>query len=202
MHVDLGTLPGGPYSQATALNDHGLIVGFATQNRSGLFGAPAPRAVVWQNGSIVDIGTLGGPGSYATNVNNDGVIVGSAETNEIRTSELTGLGYYYDYFSYYGVGTGLYGILNSSGTPFSVAFPGFAGGNFGRSAKSRLADPHGFSVAHAFVYADGTMYDMNKLLLTNTGWELTQAHSINAVGQIVGVGIFQGRVHGFFLDPK
>jgi probable HAF family extracellular repeat protein len=39
-HFDLGTLPGGKCSQASALNDSGQAVGFATRARADLFGSP------------------------------------------------------------------------------------------------------------------------------------------------------------------
>jgi hypothetical protein len=57
-------------------------------------------------------------------------------------------------------------------------------------------------VAHAFVYADKTMFDLNKVLPAGSGWELTQTHAINSKGQIVGIGTFQGQVRGYLLDPK
>ena len=47
--TDLGTLAGAPDSTAMGVNDRGDVVG-----QSG------SHAVLWRNGSIVDLGTLGG----------------------------------------------------------------------------------------------------------------------------------------------
>lgn len=71
--VDLGTLPGGAWSEAVALNDSGQVVG--TSN------AKAPYdniAFLWtQAGGMVDLGTLPGiPWSQATAVNASGQVIG------------------------------------------------------------------------------------------------------------------------------
>jgi probable HAF family extracellular repeat protein len=158
---------------------------------------------MWQNGAILDLGTLGGPASFATGINSAGTVVGSAETSELRASEWTNVGYYYDFFTYNGYG---WDISNSNylpGAQNSGGGSGFAGGGNGRSAPGRAsADERSYYVAHAFAYADGTMIDLNRLLPIGTPWELTQAHAINTRGQITGIGTFHGQVHGFLLNPK
>ena len=57
-------------------------------------------------------------------------------------------------------------------------------------------------VPHAFIYAEGTMTDLNDLLPADSGWlVLTQAKSINNNGQVVGTGITtDGYTHAFVLD--
>jgi probable HAF family extracellular repeat protein len=56
---NLGTLGGDTESQATDINNAGVIVGWS---RTGF--TPI-RAYVWENGLMTDIGTLGGPSSVA-----------------------------------------------------------------------------------------------------------------------------------------
>ena len=69
---DLGTLPGGTSSQATAVNDQRQIVGVST-NAAG-----ATRAVLWDHGTIQDLGDLGGGMSMATAINARGQVVGES----------------------------------------------------------------------------------------------------------------------------
>jgi probable HAF family extracellular repeat protein len=70
---DLGALAGG-LSEANAINDDDVIVGFST------VASGAQRAVRWLNGQKLNLGTLGGRNSVATGVNDFGVIVGWSET--------------------------------------------------------------------------------------------------------------------------
>lgn len=70
---DLGTLPGGDYSSAFAINDSGLVVG--TSNN-----ATNMRAFSWtQAGGLIDLGTLpGATDAQAYSVNNAGQIAGAS----------------------------------------------------------------------------------------------------------------------------
>jgi probable HAF family extracellular repeat protein len=55
---------------------------------------------------------------------------------------------------------------------------------------------------HAFVSTNGArMQDLNRLIPSNTGWVLVEAHGINDVGQIAGSGTIRGQTHAFLLTP-
>jgi probable HAF family extracellular repeat protein len=58
------------------------------------------------------------------------------------------------------------------------------------------------STYHAFVYREGKMLDLNKLIPAGSGWVLIQAFGINNAGQIVGEGTHNGLEHGFLLTPR
>src|SRR5260370_32568606 len=105
--TDLGTLSGNA-SVAFAINNRAQVVGAALNTVLDHFssGFPAPfcgnflciaesypvmffpsatqmHAVLWQNGSIKDLGTLGGPDSAALQVNERGQIAGQSYLNSI-----------------------------------------------------------------------------------------------------------------------
>jgi probable HAF family extracellular repeat protein len=72
-HVtDLGALSGDCCSEASAINDRGVVVGYSS-SMSGT------HAFVWRRGRMTDLGTLDGRNSIATDVNNHGVVVGSSD---------------------------------------------------------------------------------------------------------------------------
>ena len=51
----------------------------------------------------------------------------------------------------------------------------------------------------AFLWQDGAMTDLNTLLPAGSGWQLLQANTINACGDISGVGIHNGVTAAFLL---
>ena len=73
--TDLGALPGG-ISSAEALNNRGQIVGSNSSVASG-----EVHAILWEDGQIIDLGTLpGGTRSSAQAINDRGQIVGGSIT--------------------------------------------------------------------------------------------------------------------------
>ncbi|HWW13546.1 MAG TPA: hypothetical protein VN310_02695 [Candidatus Dormibacteraeota bacterium] len=80
--TDLGSLPGNNgnnSSFATAINNRGLVAGYADNGTLDSTTAyPQTRAVVWKDGKIKDLGAFGGTQSAAMAVNDHGQVVGGA----------------------------------------------------------------------------------------------------------------------------
>jgi probable HAF family extracellular repeat protein len=77
--TELGTL-GGTVGSADSINNKGWVSGFAN-----LLGDREEHAVLWLNGGITDLGTIGGPNSSVgfPAKNDEGLIVGFSQTSNI-----------------------------------------------------------------------------------------------------------------------
>ncbi len=77
--TDLGTLPGVNSSFAFWINSRGWIAEFSQNGViDPLTGSPETDPVLWKNGRIINLGTLGGNSSGANAVNNRGQVIGGA----------------------------------------------------------------------------------------------------------------------------
>lgn len=78
--IDLGTLPGGTFSQAFGINNNGDVVGLSSLN-----GDTAFHAFLWRKGAMTDLGTLAPtdtlPISIAVSINDNDEVVGWSETS-------------------------------------------------------------------------------------------------------------------------
>lgn len=165
-------------SEARDLNDRGQVVG-RSSTASG-----DHHAFVHENGSMRDLGTLGGSWSSANGISNNGRIAGSAARPDDS------------YHAFISDG----GALRDLGT---------LGGEYswGEAVNARgqvvgWSDVFNQWLDHAFLFDDGQMLDLNRLLdASGRGWTLTAAHDINDRGQIVGTGWFNGRQQAFLLTP-
>jgi probable HAF family extracellular repeat protein len=183
--TDLGSLPGVNTSFGSWISGNGLVAGLSGNGEiDPLTGFPETRAVLWSNGSIVDLGTFGGNESLANAVNNRGQVVGSA-ANAIPDPFNTG--------TLYGWGTQMHaflwedGVMRDLGTlggPDSLAYyVNEAGQVAGFSYTSYTPNPlTGVPPGHPFLWENGTMHDLG----TIGGTQVNQLNALNERGQMVG----------------
>jgi probable HAF family extracellular repeat protein len=187
--TDLGTLAPGWSSAAFWTSNTGLAVGISQNGMiDPLFGFGEFRAALWENGKIIDLGTLGGGyESLANAVNNRGQVVGLA-TNTIA-----------DPFSYFGVTQakaflwerGVMRDLGTLGGPDSSAIAindagQIAGQSYTNSTPTPVLDSCGNFAANVptqdpFVWKNGKMADLGTL-----GGTCGSVTGQNARGQIIG----------------
>lgn len=174
--MDLGTM-GYEFGEAFGVNASGQVAGRVEDG-------PGPmHAFLFSAGSMVDIGTLGGTEAQAFAINDLGHVVG----NSALASGTAAHSFLYD-------GTRMIDL-------------GTLGGNHSEALGiNRFDEIVGNSrtssgLVHAFLYRNGSMYDLNDLIDPASGWNLEWAHDINDAGQIVGFGTVHGEQHGYLLTP-
>ncbi|MCD2339224.1 hypothetical protein LRH25_02595 [Ideonella azotifigens] len=217
--VDLGTLGGGHYSIALAINHRGQVVGYSDVLVGGL---STTHAALWQGTTVTDLGTLGGSYSSARSINRWGQVVGSSTGpgNASVRAVLWQAGSLTDLGSGYAlcindagqvVGTdGQVATLWSDGVQTSL---GTLGGSLSSAAginnaglivgNSLLA---GDVTGHAAMWQGGVAVDLNTLLDDATraaGWVLLDANGVNERGAIIGTAYnsVTGEQRGYVLRP-
>ena len=164
----LGTLKGGTDSSPFALNDFGQVVGCSTTSTTTAptFNFAPFTPVLWQKGSISDLGNLGGLGGCAASINNESQIVGY--------SDLAGDMHQHAFLWEHG-------RLNDLGTiggPDSGAFVINDVGEVIGTSDLPGPDP----IFHAVLWRNGHIIDLKTL----SGDTCSQALGINSRGQVVG----------------
>jgi probable HAF family extracellular repeat protein len=206
--TDMGSLPGlGSFSFPYWINDRGDSVGQSTNGLlDPLTGYPELRAMLWKDGKIVDLGTLGGNVSTAVAINNRGEIAGGS-LNAILDNDSTAFGW----LPPFPVATQVRAVLCRDGVMHDLGTLG-TGNNAialfvnnpsqvaGVSLTNTSADSlTGNLTQHPFFWDDGKMVDIGTLGGTSgTPWFM------NNMGQVVGDSNLAGdqAFHAFVWDKK
>jgi probable HAF family extracellular repeat protein len=181
--TNLGALPGGVNSFANSISGNGLIAGSSENGVvDPLTGLAEARAVIWKDGRIIDLGTLGGNESFAAQANNRGQVVGFAldASNNTRAFIWTE-----------DQGLQDLGTLGASG-----AIAGNINERGQISGESALCDTCN---QDAFLWEDGKMYR-----IPDFGGPISFHYDLNDRGQVVGQSDLPGGVyaHPFLWDKK
>jgi len=179
---------GGDRAYATAINDKGQVVG-----GSNLAVGEPTHPFLYSNGSLTDLGLLPGyVGGAAAGINQNGDIVGFLQAplepgGGVFPRQRAFL--YHD------------GVMSDLGLP-DLPFL------YNSSAATSIND-RGQIVGYlsnlpngAFLYEDGHMYDLQKLLPASSPWTISDGAMINDSGQIVVEAVDRpGDYHGLLLTP-
>jgi len=207
----------------------GLRVYPAAINEAGVIAATVSRefsseAITWSNGVVRYLGYIDpAGGSYARGINNRGVVLGNVYTNAIPTEPSLFTAIFQNgeisLILPYAEGEALNDFGQIACTSYHTGATLYSGGHFtdiGVLPGDRGSWPHGINnhadvvgysegpgeVYRAFLYTDGTLYDLNDLIGRNSGWVLWVANDINEKGQIIGQGTYFGQERAFLLTPR
>ena len=185
--TDLGALAEGVSSYAVSINGIGGIAGLSQNGLvDPLTGTPEAYAVIWNNGQIINLGSLGGNGSGATGINNRKQVVGGAANTVSDPFSLLGL------LGGPTVATqtraflwekGVMRDLGTLGGPDSFAWFVNEGGQVAGISytDSTPNDTTGIPTLHPFLWKNGRMLDLGSL-----GGTFADVFSFNNRGQVVG----------------
>ncbi len=184
---DLGTLGSRQDldSVGAAINNAGIIVGHAAKYdaKSGWGTHPFH----WQQGVMEDVWPSDRFGSVATGINDLGEIVGwsrSAKSTPVKEGHCQAFLYSHTAFH----------MLPNLGQPESLAL--------GINNHDQIVGWIGTRQDHrAALWLVQKCYDLNTLILAGLGWTLIEAKALNDRGQIVGVGVHNGKERDFLLTP-
>jgi uncharacterized membrane protein len=206
---------GATYANANAVNDAGVVVGSSGGN-----------AIMWANGSATTLALRGDlTSATATDINNQGTVVGNGFDSWYSSTPLIWVN---GQASALSTGSRQHG--GATGLNQANAVSGFVTQDNANEQAARwdngqltlLDQLEGVTQARAYAINDAgqvvgssftgggsiaTLWEgtqaiaLQSLVVNGENWQLWQALDINASGQIVGWGTFNGRAQSFLLTP-
>jgi probable HAF family extracellular repeat protein len=190
--TQLSPYPGDPDSAATAINDSGEVVGISGLCSIAVGGASAEHALVWRNGRPIDLGNIGGHAwNTPTSVNNRGEIVGFANTSGDENAPLSPVAFLWTKES-----GKMQKLPRLEDDQTSAAY------DINEEGQIVGVSNGGPVGSRAFLYQNGTIHDLNALVVGDSPLYLLIAQGINSRGEIVGTAVDQNdRQVGFLAVP-
>ncbi len=174
---ELPPLPGDSVSAATAINDRGQVVGISgiCDQAAGRFSAI--HNVLWEDGKPIDIGDLGGVAwNTPMAINQRGDVVGFANASAADGADFNPRAFLWI------KGRGIRDLGTLPGDATSQAL----GINEWRQVVGQSCDAEGN--CRAFLWRNGVMTDLNKLVAHGYDDVLLTANDIDNFGRITGQG--------------
>jgi probable HAF family extracellular repeat protein len=190
--TDLGVLPGGDASNAFWISDNGLIAGNSTKGVGDpLVPIQETRAVLWKDGTAIDLGTLGGNESGALSVNKRGQVVGFATNTIPEPFPFSLFGTQSRAFLWRDGAMQDLGTLGS-GNDSEAEFVNERGQVAGWSFINTTINPStGLPTFEPFLWEHGTMLDLGTL-----GGTMGFPYGLNNRGQVIGISNLTGDLTG------
>jgi probable HAF family extracellular repeat protein len=199
---ELAMLAGDTVGVAMWINDNGQTVGASGTCGNTLIPpfAQGPHAVLWEeDGSAVNLGTLGGTndpatlgiGTIALAINNPGQVVGTSALNGNKANHAF-------------VWTKQKGMQDLGRLPGDVNSAAVGINDRGEiiGQSYGVAGPINGN-PRPFLWRNGVMIDLNTLVPADAPLYLLVASAINAQGEIAGFGVTQtGDLHAFLATPQ
>ena len=179
--IDLGTVPGGDWSEALALNSAGQVIGYAGNTVTG---DPPIQAFIWESGEMTDLGpSLKAVSSHARDINDSGHVTGwrreAVGGERIAFTWQDG------------------DLIDLGPIPGGFRSEGRGINNLGEVAGyGRRTDPQtGKTVRRAFFWSAGQMAEIG--VLPGMNWNL--ARDVNALGMVIGTSSLTNQNQTAFL---
>jgi probable HAF family extracellular repeat protein len=198
--TEIGTL-GGAEGFGSSINDEGEVVGGASEDAKLVTGFNGPPffAFHWKDGLMTKLDATGAVESFAIVISNRSQVVGECTFGSPGTYvthaclwERNGAD------ESYGPARDL-GTL--AGDPDSEAFAINEMGQIVGATGPNYVEM--FAPVHAFLWQNGSMYDLNTLIPANSGVQLIAAYSINDRGEIAAQGVDgNGFLRAILLTPE
>jgi probable HAF family extracellular repeat protein len=176
---ELPPLPGDSTSAATAINEKGQVVGISGECDIAVGQLSAQHSVLWDNGTVTEIGDLGGDAWHTPmDINERGEVVGFSNPPYVVGIDFNPLAFLWTR------GTGIESLGKLAGDTSSQAL--------GINNRRQVVGVSSGDLNRAFLWENGVMKDLNTLAGPAFPDLLIVAQHINDAGVIVGRAVLHG----------